>query len=103
MLEAVLNTASGMIISFIAASIIYPLYGFHPSVAENISIVTIFTVISVLRSYIWRRLFNWFHHGRPSCKSATAPTLTVVQTGAEYSVTSRSERLSRNPGSPPPL
>ncbi|MGZ8364791.1 MAG: DUF7220 family protein [Nitrospira sp.] len=98
MLEAVLNTASGMILSFVTAWLIYPLYGFHPSVAENVSIVAIFTVISVLRSYVWRRLFNWFHHGRPTCKPASAPILTVVSTDAKSSDSSNSSSTIRNLG-----
>lgn len=64
MLEACLNTASGMVISLIASWIIYPLYGFHPTAMQNLSIVVIFTVISVARSYMWRRAFNWYHHRR---------------------------------------
>lgn len=59
-LEAFLNTASGFVISYLATFIVYPMFGAHFSAEQNFWIVTIFTVISVVRSYFWRRIFN--HH-----------------------------------------
>ena len=39
---------------------IFPLYGFSTlSLTENVQIVTIFTIISMVRSYLVRRFFNW--------------------------------------------
>ena len=60
-LEAVLNTASGFIISMALGPIIFPWFGFHPTVVENFWIVFAYTVVSVIRSYIWRRTFVWLH------------------------------------------
>lgn len=64
LLEAVLNTASGFVISFIVGLVAFPLYGFQPTLAQNFGLVTIFTVTSIIRSYAWRRAFNWYQHGR---------------------------------------
>lgn len=58
LLEASLNTASGFIISLGAGMIIFPLVGMPVSGQQNFLAVSIFTVISVVRSYIWRRIFN---------------------------------------------
>ena len=60
-LEAALNTASGFAVSMLVGPVVFPLFGFHPSTAENTAIVAIYTVVSVIRSYCWRRMFNWLH------------------------------------------
>ncbi len=61
MIEAGLNTLTGYIISVIAQLFIFPLYGLHASLSQNMQIVAIFTAISIVRSYFWRRLFNHLH------------------------------------------
>lgn len=58
LLEACLNTASGFFISILAGEVVFPLFGFKVTHGENLAIVLIFTVISVVRSYVWRRVFN---------------------------------------------
>ena len=60
-MEVVLNTASGFIISMGVDPIVFPVFGFHPTFAENFSVVAVYTVVSIVRSYYWRRLFNWLH------------------------------------------
>lgn len=64
LLEASLNTLSGFVISFISTFIIYPLLGVRTTGLQNFWIVVSFTVISVIRSYCWRRAFNWWQHIR---------------------------------------
>lgn len=61
--EACLNTASGYVVSFLVWQFIAgPLVlGYRPDMSENFWITNIFTVVSVARSYIWRRTFNWLH------------------------------------------
>lgn len=61
--EVLLNTATGFIISYTAGLFIFPLI-FHHSVSagQNFWVVFIYTVISIARSYIWRRVFNWWQH-----------------------------------------
>lgn len=61
LIEASLNTASGFVISLITGQIVFPLFGFQPSFSQNTAIVGIFTVVSVVRSYVWRRVFNRIH------------------------------------------
>jgi hypothetical protein len=60
--EASLNTASGFVISIIAGEVIFPLLGWPVSHTQNLEAVSLFTVISIVRSYFWRRAFNWWHH-----------------------------------------
>lgn len=61
MVETVANVGSGVALGVIVGQMVFPLYGFRPSVAENTSITLIFTGVSVVRGYLWRRLFNWLH------------------------------------------
>jgi membrane protein implicated in regulation of membrane protease activity len=61
-LEATLNTASGFLVSLAATFVIYPLVGIKTSAVQNLWTVIAFTFVSVLRSYFWRRLFNWWQH-----------------------------------------
>ena len=58
LLEACLNTASGFVLSIAAGYVIFPLLGWQISHTQNLSAVSLFTIISIIRSYIWRRIFN---------------------------------------------
>lgn len=61
LLEALLSTAIGFGVAFAANFVVLPLFGYMPSISENLLITTFFTVISVIRGYAVRRLFNWLH------------------------------------------
>lgn len=56
-IETALNIGSGYLIAVVTQAIIYPMYGIHTTVSENASIAVIFTVVSLIRSYAWRRFF----------------------------------------------
>ena len=58
-MESVANVGTGFIISLgVMAFIVSPLFGFHTNAGENLAITGIFTVTSLLRSYVLRRVFN---------------------------------------------
>lgn len=57
--EAVTNVVVGLIVSVIANHLVFPIFGFVPSLSQNIAITLIYTAISLIRSYSLRRLFNW--------------------------------------------
>lgn len=59
LVEALINVAIGFGINFLANWLIFPLFGFHITLRENLLIGVIYTVISVARSYVIRR---WFNH-----------------------------------------
>lgn len=59
-LETILNTASGFAVSWAMTLLVLPWFGFKASYSQGFSITVIFTVVSVVRSYFWRRLFNRF-------------------------------------------
>ena len=57
-IETVLNTVSGFAISWLLTTWVLPMYGFAITAGQGFQITFIFTVISILRSYLWRRTFN---------------------------------------------
>lgn len=59
-LEAVVNVLVGYWIAVLAQLAIFPLFGWRPSLSENLAIGGLFTVVSLVRSYCLRRLFNWW-------------------------------------------
>ena len=59
LVEASLNTASGFIVSLLVWQwVVAPAFGLPVDWVMNFWITGIFTVVSILRSYLWRRFFN---------------------------------------------
>jgi hypothetical protein len=58
LIETLLNTFSGFIVAYISAMIVYPMFGFNITAEQNFYLTSIFTVVSIIRGYIWRRIFN---------------------------------------------
>jgi membrane protein implicated in regulation of membrane protease activity len=57
--EAVLNVGSGFVIALFAWQfIVAPLYGYKVTMLDNLGLTSIFTIISVVRGYVWRRFFE---------------------------------------------
>ena len=62
-IEAWLNIAVGFGINFAANLVILPQFGFAITVSDAFGIGVIFTVISLVRSYVLRRFFNGLRWG----------------------------------------
>lgn len=60
LLEAVTNIVAGATVALVAQEVIFPWYGLHPSTSENLQMVGLFTMVSLVRSFVLRRMFNWF-------------------------------------------
>lgn len=57
--EALASTAIGFIVSMLVwEAIIKPFWNLHTSFVNNLEITAVFTVVSVLRGYFVRRIFN---------------------------------------------
>ena len=61
--EAWMNIAVGFSINFVANMAILPIFGFHVTAGSAFEIGLIFTVISLVRSYVLRRWFNGLKFG----------------------------------------
>lgn len=56
--EAVANVLVGYGIAVVTQMLVFPLFGLHTSLADNLMIGAIFTGVSIARSYTLRRLFE---------------------------------------------
>ena len=56
--EAVTNIMVGYGLAILTQIIVFPLFGLHVSLGENLLIGGLFTGVSLVRSYALRRVFN---------------------------------------------
>lgn len=60
LIESLINVLIGYFIALAAQLIIFPRFGIHISMSDNLMIGVLFTIVSIVRSYVLRRLFNRF-------------------------------------------
>ena len=60
-IEACINTAIGFWIAILTQSLVFPLFGIQASFVDQLGIGAVFTVVSIVRGYLVRRLFNYIH------------------------------------------
>ena len=58
MVESLTSTTIGIIIGIVLNLTILPIFGYPVSLSDSLWISVIFTVVSIIRSYIIRRWFN---------------------------------------------
>ena len=64
LIEAIANVIVGYTLAVITQMLIFPVFGLHATLAQNLKIGLVFTVVSIARGYALRRLFeaakpNW--------------------------------------------
>ncbi len=57
-IESVTNIAVGYLVAVLSQIAIFPMFGIAVSLGDNLAIGAWFTVISLVRSYAIRRIFN---------------------------------------------
>ncbi len=57
-IEAIVNTAFGFIVSMFLSYYMLPFFGLHKSIETSFEVVFVFTIASVLRNYLVRRIFQ---------------------------------------------
>lgn len=60
--ESCANISAGAGIALLTQLIVFPLFDMHPPLRDNLAIMGIFTVVSFIRSYFLRRMFNVIKH-----------------------------------------
>lgn len=60
--EAATNVGVGIIVAWAITLAVFPLFGYEPTVAKSLYISLIFTVASLARSYVLRRIFERIDH-----------------------------------------
>ena len=58
MVEAVANVLVGYGIAVATQAMVFPMFGLNASLSDNLLIGAIFTVLSILRGFTLRRLFE---------------------------------------------
>tara|TARA_R110001606_G_scaffold4446_3_gene20659 strand:- start:126 stop:338 length:213 start_codon:yes stop_codon:yes gene_type:complete len=56
--EAATNVIIGYLVSVLANVLILPLFGYNVTIGDSFAIGLAFTVVSLVRSYVLRRIFN---------------------------------------------
>jgi len=56
--ESVTNIVVGYGLAVLTQIIVFPMFGLQPTLAQNLKIGAVFTVMSIVRSYILRRVFE---------------------------------------------
>jgi hypothetical protein len=60
-LETAMSTVIGFLVAVATQMALFPLMGIHVSDGAQFKLGAAFTVVSVIRGYFVRRLFNYFH------------------------------------------
>ena len=58
LVEAVANVVVGYGVAVVTQILIFPIFGLHTTLAQNLKLGLIFTIVSIGRSYALRRLFE---------------------------------------------
>ena len=58
LVETLANVAVGYGVAVVTQILIFPIFGLHTTLAQNLMMGAIFTVVSIGRSYALRRLFE---------------------------------------------
>lgn len=56
--ESITNVMIGYLLSLITQVVVFPIFQIEVSLADNMAISVIFTVVSLVRSYVLRRVFE---------------------------------------------
>lgn len=77
LVESLANIAIGFGINWAANMLVLPLFGFHVTGSQAFGIGVIFTVISLIRSYVLRRWFNGLRWGHRA-EAKVAPEVAGI-------------------------
>ena len=57
-IESFIDVGSGLILAILIQLYIFPFFGLYPTIWDSIHIALILTVVSIIRSAIWRNFFR---------------------------------------------
>ena len=70
LIEAIANVASGFALAVQAQLMLFPVLGLHPTLDQSVRIGLVFTLMSILRSFALRCLFEHLRATRAAIRSA---------------------------------
>ena len=63
LIEAITNVVLGYVLAVATQIMVFPWFGLHPSLGDNLALGAVFVGISLLRSYALRRIFEHWRNG----------------------------------------
>lgn len=60
LIEAITNVAVGYALAVVTQMLVFPWFGLHASIGDNLALGLVFTAASFIRGYALRRLFTRF-------------------------------------------
>lgn len=63
--EAVANVMVGYGVAVVTQILIFPIFGLHTTLAQNLQMGLLFTGVSIIRSFLLRRLFEAIRVAKP--------------------------------------
>lgn len=64
LIETLAGVSIGYVVALASQLVIFPLFGLHPSLSQNLLIGLYFTAISIARGYVVRRVFNHINRSK---------------------------------------
>jgi len=58
LIESFIDVGSGLALAILIQLYIFPFFGLYPTIWDSFHIALIFTVVSIMRSWLWRLLFR---------------------------------------------
>jgi hypothetical protein len=58
LVESVANVIVGYSVAVVTQILIFPIFGLHTTLAQNLKMGAIFTIVSIARSFALRRVFE---------------------------------------------
>jgi hypothetical protein len=65
LVEAVANVVVGYGVAVVTQILIFPIFGLHTTLAQNLQMGLLFTGVSIIRSFLLRRLFEAIRVAKP--------------------------------------
>jgi len=62
LIESFIDVGSGFLLAILIQIYIFPYFGLYPSILDSIGIALIFTVVSIIRPFIWRVIFKKYEN-----------------------------------------
>jgi len=58
LIQSIIDVGSGFILAILIQLCIFPFFNLHPNILDSLSIALIFTIVSIIRSWLWRLVFK---------------------------------------------
>ena len=65
LVEAITNVVVGFGVAVMTQILIFPIFGLHTTLAQNLQVGLLFTGVSIIRSFLLRRLFEAIRVAKP--------------------------------------